>query len=469
MKKNYIGHIYSDLLSKYRKFSFRLQKNIANGTFWKLTVQKRQALLARIEKLRTRLEAMNPKLAGAAIATGLMLTAGTAIAQPNFVQQTGTNNPAGFIVLPVSGYGAPTFADLDNDGDKDMILADGDYYSTTLRYMKNTGTATAPVFAEQSGTNSPFSSMTLNGEYYTVPTLGDIDGDGDFDLLTGHDGDVLQFYRNTGTNTAAVFTFETGTIFPSINTVSGNYYDELSPSFVDIDADGDLDVMIGNEDISNMVMLKNTGTATAPVYTFIGATDTSNPFAAVNPVHTGYARVEPGFGDIDKDGDIDAWISGETVTQYFRNTGTPAAASFLEVTGTNNPFASFVRDGYSYAAFVDIDADGDKDYFVGSGTFIDFYLNTDPSSNVSVADMDNISNMVSVFPNPVQNSVNVSIKNAEQLNPSVVIMDIRGVEVMKYQATDNNFVIDISTLASGIYTMKITSDDQIAIKKIVKN
>lgn len=473
MKKNYYGSIYSDLLSKYRKFSFRLQKSLTNGNFWKLTLQKRQALLARVEKLRTRLESINPKLAGSMLTAGLLFSAGTAMSQANFVQQTGTNNPANAIVIANSGYSAPTFADLDNDGDKDMIIAEGGYgyYSANiLRYFKNTGTSTAPVFVEQTGTtNNPFELISLNGESYTVPTFGDIDGDGDFDLLTGQDYDSFQFYRNTGTNTAPAFVFETGTTFPSINTVSGNYYDELAPSFVDIDGDGDLDVMIGNEDLPNMVMLQNTGTATAPVYTFIGATNTNNPFASVNPVSMANYRMEPGFSDLDKDGDIDAWINLPGGVKYFQNTGTTTAGNYVEVTGTNNPFSTFVSDGYAYAAFVDIDGDLDNDYFVGSGSTIEYYKNMDPTSGTVAVEENNISNLVSVFPNPAQNSVSVNIGSANQLSPEVLIMDVRGVEVMKYKASGNAFTIDISTLAAGVYTMHITASDQIAIKKLVKH
>ena len=448
-------------MSKYRKFSYRLKKSMATGNFWKLSSQKRQELLARIEKLRNKLLAINPKLAGAMVATGFLLTAGNAVSQ-TFVQQTGTNNPANAVVVD-NGYGAPIFADLDNDGDKDMII--GDYYNA-IQYYKNTGTASAPVFTQQTGTsNNPF-ELVSTSLGYTVPTLGDIDGDGDFDLLYGQDADSLSFYKNVGSNSSPIFVAQTGTdnIFPNIGTVSGNYYDELAPSFVDIDGDGDLDVLIGDEDSYGIVMLKNVGTATAPSLTFISQTNTQNPFAALNPLTTG-DREEPGFGDIDKDGDIDAWLAGGTTVRYFQNNGTSTSPAFAEVTGTNNPFAAVVQNGYSYAAFVDIDADGDTDFFVGDGTGISFYKNT---SVTSVTEYNNINDKVSVFPNPAQNKVSVSIKDEVNANPYVIIMDVRGLEVMKYQALGNDFAIDISNLAAGVYTLKLTSDKKVAVTKIVK-
>lgn len=462
MKKNYTGTLYSDLMSKLMKLSSRLQKKIASGAFWKLTAQKRQAMLARIEKFRMRLKAMNPKFAGAMVAAGFMLTSVGASAQANFVQQTGTNNPADLVVLLNSGYGVPTFADLDNDGDKDMIV--GDYYDE-IQYFKNTGTSTAAVFTAQTGTNNPFSTSSgfnLNGNGYTIPTFGDIDNDGDFDLLTGHNGDVLQFYRNTGTSTAPVFTFETGTTFPSINTVTGNYYDEIAPSFVDIDADGDLDVLIGDEDIRNIVVLQNTGTASSPVYNFLSATHTSNPFAGVNPVNASY-RVEPGFGDIDLDGDIDAWIGGESTPKFFENTGTVTAGNF--VLSATNPFSTFTPNGYSYASFVDIDGDTDNDYFVGSGAGIAFYLNTETSLTV---DNNDLSQAINVFPNPAENNLTISIENNQMPNAQITLFDVNGAEVMNFKAMSNNTTMNIADLSAGIYTLKITSANNVAVKKIIK-
>jgi len=273
----------------------------------------------------------------------------------------------------------------------------------------------------------------------------------------------LQFYRNTGTSTAPVFTFETGTTFPSIATVSGNYYDELAPSFVDIDADGDLDVLIGDEDSQNIVVLQNTGTASAPIYTFISATNTNNPFAAVNPVQPSYTRTEPGFGDIDLDGDIDAWIGGGATVKYFENTGTVTAGNFA--VGATNPFSTFVPNGYSYAAFVDIDADTDMDYFVGSSSSIAFYLNTETALTVENNDL---SHSINVYPNPAENNLTVSIENNQMPNAQITLFDLNGAEVMNFKAMSNNTTLSIADLSAGIYTLKITSDKNVAVKKIIK-
>ena len=72
----------------------------------------------------------------------------------------------------------------------------------------------------------------------SAPALVDIDGDGDLDLVVGSEDGPLTLFRNTGTRTAPVFT-----VSASRSTVPTQAYS--APAFGDLTGDGKLDLLAG--------------------------------------------------------------------------------------------------------------------------------------------------------------------------------------------------------------------------------
>jgi len=343
----------------YSKAFDRLQKNILSGRFASYTQQKKQQIWKRLCRYARQLGIkIKAPIAAACIAAGLTLS-NSADAQTTFAVQSGASNPLNGV--NAGNYSKPVFVDIDGDGDKDVFIG----IWGSIAYYKNTGTASVPVFTLQSGALNPFNGSGF-GE--ASPAFGDIDGDGDKDAFIGT-GNSVAYYKNTGTASAPVFTVQSGVSNPfnGVSILNG----WVAPALVDIDGDGDLDAFIGGWD-GTMKYYKNTGTASAPVFTL--QSGVSNP---LNGVDVGYLST-PGFVDIDKDGDMDVLI-GEYYgsVSYYKNTGTSSAAIFTVQSGVLNPFNGVDIGFISAPSMVDINNDNLADVFIGDENGnTSFYKNT---------------------------------------------------------------------------------------------
>ena len=83
----------------------------------------------------------------------------------------------------MSADSAPALADMDEDGDLDLLVGSTD----GLRYFENVDGG----FAERTGATNPIDGFAAGGP--TMPTLGDWDGDGDTDVLFGVGAGILRF------------------------------------------------------------------------------------------------------------------------------------------------------------------------------------------------------------------------------------------------------------------------------------
>jgi hypothetical protein len=263
------------------------------------------------------------------------------------------------------GAAAYSFADIDGDGDADMFV--GDLFWTGLFFIRNIGTLQAPHMQCVTAHFPPNNPLTTGG--FNQTSFIDIDGDGDLDLFVGTLGGIVQqdgfiFYRNNGTPTS-----------PLLQHVTRNYISTIdvgmnaSPTFADIDGDGDQDLFIGNL-LGKLMFFRNTGSASAPSFLLADSVYLSIP--------NGF-YLAPAFADIDNDGDMDLFAGMYDGTlKFFRNNGTPQSPQF--------GLAPFITDtidvGFNATpCFADIDGDGDLDLFIGNKDGrIRFYRNTGSTS-----------------------------------------------------------------------------------------
>ncbi|MBN2521259.1 MAG: T9SS type A sorting domain-containing protein [Bacteroidales bacterium] len=76
-----------------------------------------------------------------------------------------------------------------------------------------------------------------------------------------------------------------------------------------------------------------------------------------------------------------------------------------------------------------------------------------------------ISENISIYPNPNNGILNISISDNKEI--SLSIFDITGKAVSNYFMTEKNNEIDLTDLPSGIYLLKISDDDYTETRKII--
>ncbi|NYT27373.1 MAG: VCBS repeat-containing protein [Candidatus Thiodubiliella endoseptemdiera] len=133
-------------------------------------------------------------------------------------------------------------------------------FMAPFKYYQNTGTTSNPAYEAKTGDSNPFNGIDVG--YSAKPTLADIDGDGDLDLVVGGSDGTLKYYQNTGITSNPTYEVKTGDSNPFDGIDVGDY---SAPTLADIDGDGDLDLVMG-EVYGTLKYYQNTGTTSNPAY-----------------------------------------------------------------------------------------------------------------------------------------------------------------------------------------------------------
>lgn len=358
---------------------------------------------------------------------------------------------------PSGGNYGSVWIDYDNDRDMDMFIAkcggetarhinqmhtnDGKYETdnTIISYTENASTI---------GLADPMQTWSS--------AWGDFDNDGDMDVFVGASTGSHKLMRNNN----GVFE----------NVTSGSGIEALSATGIenaalDLDNDGNLDV------VSNGNILFGHGDMTFTVFT--------------NQLPSG------SFGDLDNDGFIDIFGNGT----FYRNEGNDNNWIKLTTVGNESningigarlevhtPSGIQVRDVRSGEGFRFMSS-LNTHFGLGTDTTIDNIIIYWPSGSIdniqnpainqhlvvlegqtlSIIDQE-LADLV-IYPNPVQNIIN--FESQTNLNGRVAtVFDINGKRVINEKLTSSS--LDVSTLTSGLYILRLEKEGKIITRKFIK-
>src|SRR5262245_40243965 len=145
---------------------------------------------------------------------------------------------------PVDTFGCPSpnFEDFDKDGDLDLLCGE---FLDGFTYFENIGTRNNPKYAEGKRLKANGKPLTVDLQMI-VPVAFDLDRDGDLDLIVGDEDGRVAFVENTG----RLAEDRTPIFAPPV------YFKQeadtlkcgalATPVCVDWDGDGDTDILSGN-------------------------------------------------------------------------------------------------------------------------------------------------------------------------------------------------------------------------------
>lgn len=224
----------------------------------------------------------------------------------NLGSNTGVFSNGSTVIVGNTQFGNTPYGvalgDVDNDGDLDLLTANT--FSGTVSIRLNGGDATG----SNTGTFSNGSDPSV-GRLPVAIVLGDLDNDGDLDFATAN-GDTVGSIT-VGLNGGNATGSGTG-LFTCVTIAAGQNPQSLAMG--DIDGDGDLDLLAANRTDRTLSLRLNGGPGnSAGLGTFVGGSDI--PLA-----NSPYGMA---LGDLDGDGDLDALMSndavGSTSVSVYRN------------------------------------------------------------------------------------------------------------------------------------------------------
>ncbi|MFT7328290.1 MAG: hypothetical protein ACI870_000477 [Crocinitomicaceae bacterium] len=371
--------------------------------------------------------------------------------------KTGDRNPQGRIYLSNSSGGhdmqvimgvsdaSGFFADLDNDGDDDLV------YQGKLA----SGKGVIYVYRNENGTFILDWSATDSGRSFGALGYGDIDSDGKIDFIssgiTNYSSLKTDAYINTSSGGTLSFTLTTSNPFPG---VAGS-----SHGLVDLNGDTHFDTIIfgskGGSNYAGEVCIGNG----------------LNVFTSVGNL-PGKTVAASAYDDVDEDGDMDVYVLGQLRGGYrsfelYLNDGN-ANFTLYEFSFPGN-----LADGMIHV--MDVDGDGKPDViYMGSkgnppfahGEVYVFHNTTD--QRLSINDLDRLGD-ITIYPNPASEFININNSSSTQIT-NIEIYSLAGVKVYSLETDLRNAIqeVNIQGLAPGIYLLNIRNKESAKTYRFIK-
>lgn len=357
--------------------------------------------------------------------------------------------------FPTGGNYGSVWIDYDNDRDVDMFIAKcgGSVPRRTNQLHRNNGDGTFTEVGVDAGLDDPMQTWSS--------AWGDYDNDGDMDVFVGASTGTHKLMRNNGDGTFTDVTAASGVLVLTATGIENSTHDFDNDGNLDIASNGN--IMMGNGDLT------------------------------FTTIHTNILPGDNGsFGDLNNDGFVDAFNAG---TIYWNDTS-PNNWVAINTVGTDSnidglgarveivtPSGTQIRDVRSGEGFRFMST-MNTHFGIGSDTTIESITVYWPSgiidemTNPDINDVytivegtllsleDTLTNDLIVYPNPTNERLTLSVTNGLE-DAIYTVFDAAGKRVLNARLQGST--VDVSTLQSGNYILRLLVEGTIKTQRFIKN
>jgi hypothetical protein len=319
--------------------------------------------------------------------------------------------------------------------------------------FKNIGTPTAPSFDFITDDFAGLAGLAL---YVSpiYPAFGDLDNDGDQDMLVGREDGRLHYFEKIP---GGPMTFQS----PIANYMGIDIGKYATPQLFDIDKDGLLDIICGGQR-GLINFFKNRGTASSALYDSFATNDTLGCIV-IQGIGTPDGYTVPFL--YDSLGNTKLLVANENgLTYQYNNINGNLTGCFNQVgTVYNKSESSRIKFNITVSGG-DLNGDSLVDIVIGQSTGgVDLFYQHNP--NASVSNLQPVTSF-QLFPNPATDELNIRFFNLQNKNSNIKIYNSMG-QIIGENKISGDGKIKVSSWAKGVYFIQLNDDKKLITKKIV--